>query len=109
MRTASQLKTLQKSIASHRADLPKIFNALGDERRYRIFCLLLESHDLCVSELASIFRISIPAVSQQLKLLESAGLVQNDRMGQMSCYKVSIDDPVVKAVIALCVPAKKKP
>lgn len=75
---------------------PFIFNALGDQGRFRIFNLLTERNDLCVTDIANIFGISVPAASQQLRILEMTGLVRKERIGQTICYEVKIDDSLVK-------------
>lgn len=79
----------------------KIFDALADVNRFKIFTLLLESKnsDICVSEFADILGISVPAASQQLKSLEISGLIKRVRDGQMICYKIQYDDPAVKSLV----------
>ena len=78
-----------------------MFNALSDLNRFRVFKLLARRQDLCVSDLARVLGVSVPAVSQQLRILEMNGLVYRERRGQMICYKVKKDDPVVKFVIKI--------
>jgi ArsR family transcriptional regulator len=70
-------------------DMAELFKALGDPTRLNIIRLLL-SHDgkLCVGMLAHKLGISQPAVSQQLKVLKNAGLVEADRMGFHMHYTV---------------------
>ncbi len=58
--------------ASHRLDA--VFAALADPTR-RAILVRLSSGDASVAELAAPFRISQPAVSKHLKVLERAGLV----------------------------------
>lgn len=77
---------------------PLIFNALGDRGRFRIFKLLTERSDLCVTDIANIFGISVPAASQQLRVLEMTGLARKERIGQTICYKVKINDSLVKVL-----------
>ncbi len=81
--------------------LSSMFNALSDLNRFRVFKLLARRQDLCVSDLARVLGVSVPAVSQQLRILEMNGLVYRERRGQMICYKVKKDDPVVKFVIKI--------
>lgn len=82
-------------------DLPQLFNALSDVGRLRIFRLLMRNEDLCVTDIANILKTSVPAASQQLKVLELSGLVRREREGQMICYRVKTGDPLVKAVMRL--------
>lgn len=92
-----KLKILVKGVDS---SLTKLFDALGDVNRFKIFKLLLDSkNDICVTEFADILGISVPAASQQLKSLELSGLIERVREGQMICYKVRSTDPSVKSIV----------
>jgi DNA-binding transcriptional ArsR family regulator len=82
-------------------EISGIFNALGDPNRLRIFKLLLGPKEPCVSEIARILDLSVPAISQQLRILELSGLVRKERRGQMTCYRVKTEDPVVKNILKL--------
>jgi len=63
-------------------DLTQTFAALGDPTRMAILGRLAAQGDLTVQELAEPFAMSLPAVSQHLKVLESAGLIVRGRDGQ---------------------------
>ncbi|MBI3335150.1 MAG: winged helix-turn-helix transcriptional regulator [Candidatus Portnoybacteria bacterium] len=78
-----------------------VFDALSDPGRLGIFRLLTKRHDICVTDVARIFEISLPAASHQLKILERAGLVKRTRMGQMICYEIKEEDNLVKSIISL--------
>ena len=78
-----------------------IFNVLGDPSRFRILELLAKKKDFCVSEIASALKISVPAASQQFRILEMAGLVERKRMGQRICYKVKRNDSIVRSILKL--------
>ena len=94
-----EVRRIQKAIKSDDERVPMIFGALGDPRRFRIMKLLMEHRDLCVTEIARIFGISVPAASQQLKVLEVAGLIRRERTGQSICYHIKIADPMVKSIL----------
>lgn len=79
--------------------LPFVFEALSDPTRLKIFQLLRENEDLCVTDLANICKISVPAVSYQLKIMEVVGLVEKERMGKMICYKLKRQDSWVKKIM----------
>src|SRR4051794_16994762 len=64
------------------------FVALADPTRRRIF-ERLASGPLAVGELARGFDVSRPAVSQHLKVLKDAGLVQDRQEGQRRIYQVN--------------------
>jgi len=59
------------------ADLDVIFHALADSTRREIL-LRLADGQASVSEIAAPFKISQPAVSKHLKVLERAGLIERD-------------------------------
>ena len=58
--------------------LSAVFGALADPTRRAILARLAEG-DANVSELTAPFRVSQPAISKHLKVLESAGLVSRSR------------------------------
>jgi DNA-binding transcriptional ArsR family regulator len=61
--------------------LSTVFGALADPTRRAILARLAES-DASVTELAEPFRMSLPAVSKHLKVLERAGLISRGRAAQ---------------------------
>lgn len=63
-------------------DLGQTFAALGDPTRMAILSRLAAQGDLTVQEIAAPFDMSLPAVSQHLKVLERAGLIARGRDGQ---------------------------
>lgn len=90
---------MQRDLTETKDRLALVFGALGDPTRLKIFRLLSEKKDLCVSDVAKVFGISVPAASYQLKILEMVGLVQREREGKMICYELKKDDPLVKNVL----------
>ncbi|MBI3495490.1 winged helix-turn-helix transcriptional regulator [Candidatus Berkelbacteria bacterium] len=94
-----QIKTIRRTTIAHESRLPLVFSALADANRFTIFKLLLDRQDLCVSDIANIVAISVPAASQQLKFLELAGLVKRQRNGQMICYEARSRDPLIRSII----------
>ncbi|HZU10682.1 MAG TPA: metalloregulator ArsR/SmtB family transcription factor [Pseudacidobacterium sp.] len=61
--------------------------ALGDPTRFAIFSALAERPQ-AVGELAALFPVSRPAVSQHLKVLKNAGLVTDRKSGTRRVYAV---------------------
>ena len=60
---------------------------LSNANRLAIMSLLFEAKkDLCVSEIAEAIGISQSLASHQLAYLETRGVVEGHRMGQMICY-----------------------
>jgi len=72
---------------------------LGDKTRFKMFKLLLENSDLCVSEIADRLKISVSAVSQHFRNFEMLGIVEKQRMGQKICYELKSDNKIVKQLI----------
>ena len=63
---------------SSEQQLDSVFNALADPTRRAILARLTEG-EANVAELAAPFRMSQPAVSRHLKVLEQAGLISRHR------------------------------
>ena len=61
--------------------LSATFAALADPTRRAILARLAEG-DATVTELAQPFRVSLPAISRHLKVLERAGLILRNRSAQ---------------------------
>ncbi|EEA93420.1 helix-turn-helix transcriptional regulator [Pseudovibrio sp. JE062] len=57
-------------------NLPEVFGALADPTRFAIVERLLKEGDLPVGQLAEPFKMSAPAISRHIKLLENAGLIE---------------------------------
>ncbi len=68
-------------------DLAKRLRALGDPQRLNLVRVLMRS-DLCVGALARRLRMSEPALSQHLKLLREAGMVQGEKRGYWTHYRL---------------------
>lgn len=96
MMTKEQITKIKVRTAKNDGQFPLVFEALGDRGRFRIFRLLMEQHDLCVTDIAAVFGITISAASQQLKILERVGLVQRIKMRQIVCYKINNENRMIK-------------
>ena len=71
------------------ARLSKTFSALADPTR-RAILARLASGEASVSDLAKPLRITMPAVTKHLKVLENAGLIRRGRQAQWRpCYLVA--------------------
>ena len=67
--------------------LDRTFGALADPTRRRILEHLADG-DRCVTDLARPHRMSLPAVSKHLRVLENAGLVRRQRDGRVHRLKL---------------------
>lgn len=101
MLTKEQVNKIKKELADEKDRMPLILGALGDPGRFRIFKLLMEHHDMCVTDIAHIFGITVSAACQQLRVLEMLGLAVKMRMRQMVCYELKKDNPTVKRLCKL--------
>ena len=85
-----------------------LFAALSAESRIRIVQLLSKDM-LCVGALSRSTDISAGAVSQHLRILRSAGLVQSERRGYFIHYRLAPDavGKLRAALIAVMNPKKE--
>ena len=95
MLNKDQVEKLQRESAGDDKLLSMVFDALGDPGRLQIFKILLENENVCVSDVANILGISVPAASKQLTILEISGLVEKIR----KCSKVLEENPTTKSII----------
>ena len=71
-------------------ELAEVFKALSDPTRLRLVKLLSDHGDvLCVNALAGRLGITQSAVSQHLRILKQARLVDSDRRGPMVHYSLN--------------------
>jgi DNA-binding transcriptional ArsR family regulator len=68
--------------------IPQIFNALADPTRREIV-LTLARGELSAGEIVELFDVSGPAISQHLKVLREAALVQVRVDGQRRIYQLN--------------------
>jgi DNA-binding transcriptional ArsR family regulator len=67
--------------------LSRTFAALADPTRRRILEDLARG-DSCVTDVARPYRMSLPAVSKHLRVLEKAGLIRRKRRGRVHELKL---------------------
>jgi len=68
-------------MVNHEAVLSDTFAALADPTR-RAILARLRAGEASVGELAHPFRVSLPAISKHLRVLERAGLLERRRQGR---------------------------
>lgn len=101
MLSTGEINKLKRDIELQDDRLVFVLNSLGDRTRFKLFKLLMEGYEVCVTEVATILDISVPAASQHFKVFEMTGLVDKDRMGQKICYQLKRSDPVVESLVTL--------
>ena len=67
--------------------MEKVFAALASTPRRKILAYL-SAVDLTAGEIASRFRMSKPAISKHLQILENAGLIRGEKRGQFVHYSL---------------------
>ena len=80
----------QLPVESHVTRLANLFRMFGDPTRVRILSALAVS-ELCVCHLAVLLGVTVSAVSHQLRLLKTAGLVTCRREGKSIIYALADD------------------
>jgi DNA-binding transcriptional ArsR family regulator len=70
-------------MVKHRDRVTSIFAALADPTRRRILARLSHCGEGPVTALAKPFRISLPAISRHLRVLEQARLIERRRSGRV--------------------------
>ncbi len=66
-----------------------IFSALADPTRRKIMELLASFGQLTATEISDKFEITPPAISQHLKILREANLVQMEKHAQQRIYRIN--------------------
>lgn len=69
----------------------RFFSALGDGTRQQILLLFEPGEEICVNDIADLFRLSRPAISHHLKVLREAGLLVCEKRGKQVYYRVNYD------------------
>jgi ArsR family transcriptional regulator len=81
--------------------LADTFKLLGDKNRLTIVSLLKE-RELCVCELVELLQTSQPNISQHIRKLKDAGVLNETRKGQWIYYSLSIEDkPYLETILSL--------
>ncbi|MDB5266640.1 MAG: transcriptional regulator, ArsR family [Parcubacteria group bacterium] len=70
-------------------EMARMGKGIGNENRFRILEALMKK-PRTVGEVAKEVKLPQPAVSQHLKVLKSANLVEDDRQGQEVIYSVNV-------------------
>jgi ArsR family transcriptional regulator len=75
-----------------------LFHAAADRERLRLLSMLAQQ-ELCVTDMSSVTLDDLPTISQRLRLLYQAGLVQRRRQGKHIYYSLAecyLNDVVFK-------------
>lgn len=67
----------------------RFFFALGDTTRQQILLVFDPGEEICVNDIARLFKLSRPAISHHLKVLREAQLVTCQKRGKEVYYRVN--------------------
>lgn len=95
------MKITAPQIGNKEERLIQAMQLLGDSTRYKMFKLLTENEEMCVSDIADTLGVSVSAISQHFRQFELVGLVNKERMGQKICYVLDDDKQLVKDLAAI--------
>lgn len=95
------LKKLQNEIFVDQKlkEIQVVLELLDSETRLRILILLSKKEFLCVGDIADTLRLSVSAVSHQLRLLRKEQLVRSKKKGKVVYYSISNELPRLVSVI----------
>ncbi len=69
--------------------IARVLNLAGNEVRLKILFLLDKESKMCPCDLSDILGMTVPAISQHLRKLKDAGLVETNKAGQTIFYSIS--------------------
>lgn len=78
-------------------DLAELYKVFGDSTRIKILYVLLES-EMCVCDIASLLKMSMSAISHQLRVLKQSHLIKYRKEGKTVFY--SLADGHVRTIIS---------
>jgi ArsR family transcriptional regulator len=73
------------------AKVARVFGALADPVRLRLFLLVAEGGELCSCELEEPLGRSQPTVSHHTKVLQEAGILVGERRGRWTWWRIGGD------------------
>lgn len=79
------------ALVNNQEQTTAVFAALADSTRRQILTRLSTKEESTVTDLARPFRISSPAISRHLRVLECAGLIKRRRAGRMHFIRAKAD------------------
>lgn len=89
-----QIQTCRKSILNAENSftrLAQVLNLAGNEVRLKILFLLDQETELCPCDLSDILGMTVPAISQHLRKLKDADLIQFRKAGQTIFYSLKTE------------------
>ena len=72
--------------------MTKLLSIAGSDVRLKILYLLNIENELCPCDLADILKMSVPAISQHIRKIKDAGIINSRRDGQTLYYSLNKDE-----------------
>lgn len=72
--------------------MTKLLSIAGSDVRLKILYLLKLENELCPCDLADILKMSVPAISQHIRKIKDAGIINSRRDGQTLYYSLNKDE-----------------
>ena len=88
--------------------IAKALNLAGNEVRLKILFLLDKESKMCPCDLSDILGMTVPAISQHLRKLKDAGLVETNKVAQTIFYSISeSNNLILNPIFKLLEPEKE--
>ncbi len=80
-------------------EMTQLLKAISDANRLKLLACLKHG-EVCVCDFVDVLQISQPAVSQQVKKLKDAGIIQERKKGTWKHFRLNeIQKPYIQAII----------
>lgn len=88
---AEKVKRISETLISglEATQLADAFDALADPTRLRIVSSIAAVEEVCVCDIAASLGMTQSAISHQLRLLRTAGILKNRKQGRMVFYSLA--------------------
>ena len=80
-------------------EVADFFDALGNPTRLKILLALMEAGELCTCDLSAITKLSVSAISHQLRILKDRKIVAYRKDGKNVFYR--LDDEHIKEILRI--------
>lgn len=78
-------------------EMADFFDALGNPTRLKILLALMEANELCTCDLSAITKLSVSAISHQLRILKDRKIVTYRKDGKNVFYR--LDDEHITEIL----------
>ena len=90
---------MRQNLEGRIEEMADFFKVFGDSTRMKILIALLKGKELCVNCITEEMEVSQSAISHQLRILKTSGLVKARRDGKNMYY--SLDDEHISTILEI--------